>query len=138
MDPLLQYHIDARDRHARKKWPKKEADAYLPLLQERADRFAAHVASMPPDGDITRFAAVMGQRFGRYVRVHHFIADWVTAFLIVRYGEEPDPERTTDGHGWPTTFSDEDRERALQLLENKKWPAYLTLLTPPPVAATED
>ena len=33
--------------------------------------------------------------------MHHYICDWLTALLIVRYGEEPDATKTWDGSGWP-------------------------------------
>jgi hypothetical protein len=85
---LLQYHLDQRDRWARKTWGERIASIQLPVLGERANVFAAHVASMVIHPDMQAFADTMTQRFGPFVRVHHFIADWITAFLIVRYGEE--------------------------------------------------
>jgi hypothetical protein len=147
---LLQHYLDQRDRWAMEEWGLRKASIHLPVLGVRARVFAAHVASMVVHPEIQAFAATMTERFGPYLRVHHFVADWITALLILRYGEESRaydpmevaiaetesraPQCSTDPNfdGWPTTFSIEDHQRAAQLLKNHKWPEFFVLLTPPP------
>ena len=129
----VQHYLDQRDRWAVKTWGDRVAAIHLPVLGARADRFAAHVATMTIHPAIASFAEQMAMRFGAYVRVHAFVADWLTALLIVRYGEEPDAALTVDGIGWPTVFTVDDHARADALLRNDKWPAHVVLLTPPPV-----
>ena len=80
--------------------------------------------------------------------VAHAVADWFTALLILRYGEEERaydaaevaaataegraPECSTDPAftGWPLAFSDKDRARAAELLAGTKWPAEVLTLLP--------
>jgi hypothetical protein len=112
--------------------PRSEADAYLLVLQDRATRFASHLAAMPFHADMLGWATEMAARYGEFVRVYWYIADWRTALLIIRHGEEPDPARTTDGHAWPSAWGTEDVQRALSLLPgpagNRRWPEFLHLL----------
>lgn len=128
-DALLEYHIAQRNAQM------KEANLamhehYLPVLQERSERYAAHVAAMTISLDMVAWSLAMGRQFGRYVRVSFYIADWFTALLLVRYGEEPDAARSTDPNfkGWPLEFDDIDRQRAEQLLRMTKWNETVTLL----------
>ena len=135
-------HIDARNAEIQAKWdaaPDKQLaidpSHYLDVvLKDRAARYAAHMAKMDIPPEMALFALAMSQRFGSYVKVHHFIADWLTSLLIVRYGEECDPalsEMRNDGSpgGWPLTFDDADKQRALQLVQLKNWPGdSMTLL----------
>lgn len=125
-------HLAARDAQLRATWPAATADAYLSTLEERATRFAAHVATMAMTPEIAAWALAMAGRYGSWVRVHHFIADWITALLIVRYGEEPDASRSTDPTftGWPLAFSADDTARAQQLLQGEQWPARVLTLLP--------
>ncbi|HYW49726.1 MAG TPA: hypothetical protein VE861_03920 [Gemmatimonadaceae bacterium] len=106
----------------------EKSDHYLAVLQGRADAFAAHVATMDVSLAIVQWALQMEQRFGRWVKVHHFIADWITALLIVRYGEEPDGAKTVDGVCWPTGFTTDDVQRATEML-NGNLGNSITLLT---------
>ncbi len=133
-DPTLEAHIDARNAYVRTHLPTINADQYLEeVLLDRSARYAAHVATMTVTPDIALWALAMSQKYGPYVRANYYIADWITALLILRYGEEPDPSRSTDPNfaGWPTAFTDEDRERASQLLTGtKRWPAETFTLLP--------
>lgn len=132
-DPALTAHIASRDAAWRAAHGDIAADHYLEtVLAERAPRYAAHVASMVITPDMVQWQLTMTRRHGPYVRVHHFITDWLTALLILRYGEEPDASRSTDPTfaGWPTAFTDADRQRAADLLVFKRWPAFFTTLEP--------
>jgi hypothetical protein len=125
--------IAERDAEARRTWDKR-ALAYLDTLGERAERYAAHRATMAVQPLVIEWALAMSARWGEAVRVHHFVADWPTALLIIRHGEEPDPARTTDGHGWPDAFGEFDLARARELLAShpgdRRWPDYLKPMTP--------
>jgi hypothetical protein len=80
---------------------------------------------------VIQWAIAMSNKYGQYCMVHYFVADWITALLIIRYGEEPDKERSTDPNfkGWPETFTNQDLLRAGELLQGKDWPTYLTPLS---------
>lgn len=115
------------------------------VLQDRADRYAAHVAAMDLPPELVQWSLAMRNRFATsYLRCSHFVADWITALLILRYGEEPRaydaaevaaavadgraPACSTDPNfaGWPLAFSDDDVRRAAELLTFKKWPEFFT------------
>lgn len=100
---------------------------YGPVLQDRADRYAAHLASMVITPDIALWERGMVSKYGaNYPRVHFFIAhSWLNALLVCRYGEEPNAfnpsfpngidEATgatysTDPNfaGWPTSLTEGD------------------------------
>jgi hypothetical protein len=125
-------HLADRDAAVRAAWVPKAAEAYLPVLGERAARFAAHVATMTIAPELAVWALAMAQRYGSWVRVHHFVADWITALLILRYGEEPDAARSTDPTfaGWPLACTADDLARAQQLLAGENWPARIFTMLP--------
>lgn len=146
-DPTLTAHIAARNASLPNDWPGIKPEHYLDIvLRERADRYAAHVAQMTITPELVQWGMAMARQHGPYVRVWHFIADWFTALLILRYGEEERaydagevalavaegraPACSTDPQyrGWPLAFSDEDRVRAMQLLNGERWPEAFTLL----------
>ena len=121
-DPTLTTHIAARNAQLTDENP-VSAEHYLPVLQERADTYAAHIATMALPPDVTYWAMAMTRKYGgSYVRAHHFIADWVTALLIAMYGEEPDGSKTQDGLSWPTALSAGDLVYAQAWLAGSKWP----------------
>lgn len=142
LDPILARHIEARNAALRAQWKAAgfaDPAHYLCVLQERASRYAAHVASMAITPSIASWMLGMRARYlSDYVQCHHYIADWLTALLIVRYGEEPSADHSTDQRlddngarifaGWPTTLSAQDLRRAAELLEGKNWPGAFTLL----------
>lgn len=99
---------------------------YIDVLKERAARYAAHVASMAPDKRNDIWRLTMEEKFQtEFIRIHWYVADWLTALLIARYGEEPDKARATDFEGnpwpgfegWPNVLSDEDRAVMAKWLE---------------------
>lgn len=149
-DPALTAHLAARDAAFRAAQGDATADAYLPVLAARSARYAAHVARLVVTSALAAWALAMTQRFGAYVRVHHYVADWITALLIVRYGEEPDATQTVDGIGWPAALTDLDLQRAAELLDGpagplgRRWPPFLQVLSvtpspgvPAPASSTE-
>ncbi len=136
---ILAAHIEQRNAWISTQFQTPaQAEPYLLVLEARAAAFAAHVASMDIAPEMTVWALAMARKYGSWVRAHFFIADWITALLIVRYGEEPDAEKSTDQRvdddgvrifqGWPRAFSDADLQRAQELLQGKNWSADLTLL----------
>ncbi len=132
MATVLEQHIAARNEERRAALGNVHYAHYVEgVLADRADRYAAHVATMDLAPEIVQWSLAMRKQFGTsYVRCSHFVADWITALLIVRYGEEPDAALSTDPTfaGWPVAFSDQDVQRAADLLVFKKWPAFLTPL----------
>ena len=102
------------------------------VLKARAVQYAAHIATMEIGPEMAIWAMAMRTRYkSSYVKVWHFIADWITALLILRYGEEPDGALCDGDHqGWPTSFSDDDAIRAAQLLRGERWPAGVFTLLP--------
>jgi hypothetical protein len=148
-NPILARQLDARLAHVRAQHPQLDVASYIgDVLHARATRYADHVRRMTITPDLAQWALAMTQQFGPYVLVHHFVADWITALLILRYGEEERgydavevaaaqaegraPACSTDPAftGWPLAFSDEDRARARELLSQAAWPRHFTLLTP--------
>lgn len=139
-DPVLLHHIESRNRHYAASQPLANADHYLGELQERADRYAAHLATMAISPVMVQWALSMASKYhSEYVKAHHYVADWLTALLILRYGEEPDPNRSTDETfaGWPVRFSEQDMQRANELLVGVNWPSKVFTLLTPPTAGTE-
>lgn len=131
MARTLADHIAARDTA----WRARHKDVGEPYLTEvladRAVRYAAHLGTMTVEPDLIAWAMQMAAQHGPYVKVHHFIHDsWLTALLVIRYGEEPDAAQSSDPDfaGWPLVFAVGDRERALELLAGVRWPEYVTLL----------
>lgn len=117
------------------------------VLAERAPIYAAHVVSMDLSPEDILWSMGMKKRYkSSYVRVWYFIGDWITAFLILRYGEEPRaydeaevmaarktgraPNCSTDPSfaGWPLAFNAGDITRMQQLLKGKNWPKEFALL----------
>lgn len=147
-DPVLLQHIEDRNRHFAANQTAANAEHMLSVLQERADRYGAHVATMTISPVMVQWALSMATKYkSEYVKAHHYVADWFTALLILRYGEEPDAERSTDDRldangvrkfqGWPTRFSEQDMERANELLAGVKWPSKVFTLLQSPTSAEE-
>lgn len=140
MDPILTAHIEARAALVRERYPQIDHGHYIEqVLLERSQRYAAHLATMTITPDIVTWALAMTRQYGPYVLVSNYVADWITALLLVRYGEEERgydaaevaaaiaearvPACSTDPNftGWPTQFTDDDRQRAAELLAGD-WP----------------
>lgn len=144
MHPLLADHIAARNAAFLTAAVATYGDArgqqlydeyVVATLQDRATRYTAHVAAMVIDPAIAIWAMAMTTKYGPFVKIHHFVADWVTALLVLRYGEEPDATKTWDGRGWPTAFTADDLARAQKLADGKDWPEFLVVFDKAPVPA---
>lgn len=154
MDPILAAHIAARADRVRAQFPEIDHGHYIDVvLQARAARYAAHLAAMTITPDMVQWGIAMSRRFGPYVQMWNYVADWFTALLIMRYGEEEraydaaeveaakaegrEAQCSTDPQhaGWPLAFTDADRQRAMELLDGKKWPAEaFTILERDPIS----
>jgi hypothetical protein len=136
-DPILSAHIEARRTALVAAHPQIDPAHYVDgVLQDRADRYAAHLATMVFSPAMVQWALAMSRQYGPWVKVHHFVADWLTALLIIRYGEEPDAARSSDPgfKGWPTSLTPEDETRASELLVGTRWSQSLTLLPKNPLS----
>ena len=78
---------------------------YAQVLAIRQKAYAEHVAAMPVDEEIAAWAERMTAKHGPKVKVWENVIDWLTALLIVRWGEAPEH--------WPAEFEADDRSRAL-------------------------
>lgn len=133
LDPILAAHIAAREQAIKAAFPQIDTTHYLDVvLLDRSQRYAAHLEQMTVTPDMVQWAIAMSRQYGPYVKVWHYVADWLTALLIIRYGEEPDAAQSTDPNftGWPLAFTDEDRVRANELLGGVKWPEKVLTLLP--------
>lgn len=83
-------------------------DPHRAILADRAARWKEHVSASDVRPEIVTWSATIVQRFGKKVRVHHNVVDWITALFIIRYGEAE--------YHWPMEFTDEDLQRATDLL----------------------
>lgn len=128
-DAVLRHHVEARNAE----FTARIGDAATAYLEEtlryRAAKYSEHLSKMAPSAEMTLWALQMASSYSPYVRVHNFVHDnWLTALLVIRYGEEPDSAKTTDGSGWPLEFSDADKARAMSLLAGRDFPDFLTIL----------
>lgn len=149
INPVLAAHFATRAARVSEKFPEIKHEHYIEVvLKQRSERYAAHVASMIIDPSLVQWGLSMTRQFGPYVLAWHYVADWFTALLILRYGEENraydeaeveaakseerEPNCSTDPNytGWPLAFSEEDIKRASELLSMERWPAKVfTLLS---------
>lgn len=106
------------DRHA-----KLKRDPHPAILADRAARFKEHIEAMTIRPAIEEWAENVSKAYGRKVRVHHTVTDWVTALMIIRYGEAE--------YHWPLEFSDEDVQRADEI-EGGKLAPYIQLIADDP------
>lgn len=126
---VLRHHVEARNTEFRTKLGEAAEPFLNDTLKYRAAKYAEHLSKMAPSSEMTLWALQMASSYSPYVRVHHFIHDnWLTALLVLRYGEEPDPSKTTDGTGWPLEFTDADKARAAKLLAGQDWPEFVTII----------
>jgi len=128
---ILSAHIAARNTEVTTTHEGGFNGYYLDVLQERADMYGAHIATMAISPEIVYWAMAMTTKHASsYVRAHHFIADWVTGLLIAIYGEEPRAEHTVDGLCWPNAFLARDLEFAQKWLTGAAMPEGFRYLTP--------
>lgn len=106
----------------------KDRRLYHAICGQRQREYAAHIATMEIPTALSDWAADMAARFGPVVRVHAHIVDWITALMIVQYGEavECDPGTIKihqyDEDGAPKL--DKDGEHVFEMCDG--WPAFFT------------
>lgn len=130
-------------------------DNYMDVvLPDRAARYAAHVASMSIAPELVQWSMLMATTHGTsFVKKSHFYCDWLTMLLIKRYGEEPNgydaaevaaakdegrtPNCSTDPNyaGWPSAFTQNDIQSAMDLIAFKRWNEDLKIVKLTPAEA---
>jgi hypothetical protein len=121
----------------KKQYPLLDVTYYVDLtLRERWEvLYPAALAKLTVPPSIALWVLAMTERHGEWIYCDHNVADWLTALLILRYGEEPRAEYcvTADGQstgdGWPTSFSGDDITAARKILAGEKWPARFRFIT---------
>ena len=102
--------------------------AYGLITADRLERWAAEVAiTVVPDA-LKKWAGMMSAIHGPEVLMHHgtraglpgYKVDWITALLLVMYGEAE--------YFWPEELGDEDLKRAYAWLNGKKVPGVITYI----------
>jgi len=79
---------------------------YEDLCKLRRQAWAAHLATMTPDEKLLAWEATMVKRHGPKVQAHANALPWLTALMVVRYGEAI--------NFWPEAFSEKDLRRAIE------------------------
>lgn len=78
---------------------------YAALCIERARAYAAHFATMDLHPYLLLWSAEMEKKYGRAtVKVHHNYLPWLSALMVVRYGEAVEH--------WPVEATEKDVEKA--------------------------
>jgi hypothetical protein len=77
---------------------------YIDLLALRADAYRRHIEKMDVPERLADWAQRMTKRYGPVVKVWRNRLPWLSALMVVRYGEDPIQ--------WPPAFTDEDIDRA--------------------------
>lgn len=109
----------AREQEIFDRMTKQRKDPQPAILADRARRFKGHIEATTIRPEIAEWAARISQQFGHQVKVHFTVTDWVTALMIIRYGEAE--------YFWPFEFTDEDVQRAEEL-EGGKLAPYIALI----------
>ncbi len=129
----------------------RDRKLYTKICQQRELEFAAHIATMVPVPELGMWATDMTSLYGPQVRRGAFVVDWLTALMIVRYGEavvadpgsvkiylyDGDGEPILDANGdhdskridgWPTQFQPDDLARAEAWLRGSMVPGNIQYL----------
>lgn len=78
---------------------------YAAVCIERARAYAAHFATMDIHPYLILWSVEMEKKYGRTtVKVHHNYLPWLSALMVVRYGEAVEH--------WPAVASEKDVEKA--------------------------
>ena len=102
--------------------------AYGLIVADRLERWAVEVAiTVVPDA-LNKWAGMMAAIHGPEVLMYHKIragmpgyrVDWITALLIVMYGEAE--------YFWPAKLGEDDLKRAYAWLNGKKVPGAITYI----------
>jgi hypothetical protein len=130
MATLTKEQIIARETSVYDQAVEAKRDPVWAVAQDRAKRYRRYVAGLQVPPEIQEWADAMTAKCarlavaptldndgqdafdGKTVRIHNNTVDWVTALLIVRYGEAE--------YHWPEdgTFTTEDVARAKEWLNN--------------------
>ncbi len=100
--------------------------AYNVIVADRLGRWKEILEGMKIPEGLRKWAARMSSVYGPEVLMHRkpnlsgYMLDWLTALLVVRYGEAE--------YFWPTEFGKEDMERALTWMQGKKTPGMITYI----------
>ncbi len=98
---------------------------YSAIVADRLTRWAPVVAAIDVPEELLKWAAMMTSVYGPEVILHRsnslpgYRTDWITALLVVRYGESE--------YFWPEAFEKDDLRRAGTWLRGKK-PAMITYI----------
>ncbi len=100
---MLEYYT----KPAMHKWAADERTRkeYSQVCHERRKAYMDHMRTMNVPQEINAWAVAMEQKYGPKAKVWMHDVDWVTALMIVRYGE--------DASQWPKEFTEEDAKRAM-------------------------
>lgn len=121
---LRELKIVAEEEMFRGKLNLEQAQAII--VADRLDRWADVVAAIEVPAALQKWAARMEAVYGPQVLMHErpnlrgYKTDWITALLIVRYGESE--------YFWPDGFGKDDMRRALAWMQGKKTPPMITYL----------
>jgi len=102
--PVMQKYVPVE--HDRKE--------YARICAERMKMFREHIAQMEVPPELAAWASAMEQKYGSKAKVWCHDCDYITALMIVRYGE--------DVSHWPEEFSNNDIDRALTWYQGKNVP----------------
>ena len=96
------------------------------IIADRLERWGEFVGALEIPDALQKWAGMMGAIHGPNVLMHRggtrpgYPVDWITALLVVRYGEAE--------YFWPEELGDEDLARARAWLSGKAVPAAITFL----------
>lgn len=103
------------------------AAEHAAIVADRLERWKEVVAAIKVPEALDKWAQRMTAVYGPKVLMHErrrgvagYETDWITALLIVRYGESE--------YYWPEVFGKQDMERALTWMKGSKTPAMITYL----------
>jgi len=105
-----------------------DQDAYGLIVADRLERWAVELAiTVVPDA-LKKWAGMMTTLHGPEVLMYHgtragwpgYKVDWITALLVVMYGEAE--------YFWPEKLGDDDVKRAHAWINGKKVPGVITYL----------
>ena len=103
-------------------------NVYPLIVKDRLERWAVWVHELEISSRMRKWAAMMTSIYGPKVIMHRadpkpgYQVDWITALLIVRYGEAE--------YFWPGELTDEELPRARAWLNGKATPAIVTYIVP--------
>lgn len=126
----------APQRPAPLPWEDPAQQSYADISAQRRRDWAAHLAKMTVPDEFKSWAEAMTAKFGPTVGIGLLEAghdlDWLTALLVVRYGEAIHTNTASEDGSltqhWPDAFGPEDLERAKNWWTGKDIPGGLRYL----------